>query len=400
MLIFPVRTDTPLRTTPSVNYAIILINVFVFALQELAKLGYLPQGTFDLYSLSPGDPRLVTFVTYSFLHSGWLHVASNMVFLYIFGNSISDKLGQIPYLIFYLASAVFAGVGYVVLAQPLANGAYAPVVGASGAVAAMTGAFLVLMPRANITLFYFFIIFGFMETPALLLVGLFFAQDLIFQFWGGDGVAHSAHIAGSLFGFFVTMALLALRLLPRDQFDLLAMISRWNRRRQYRAAVASGWDPYSPVANNGPGMVGRRESSENAGPPDPRHMAVMDLRAQISEAIAHRQIALATEHYRQLRVLDNSQVLSRNAQLDIANHFAEQGDFPQAAEAYELFLQAYPTAPEHAHIQLLTGVIYRRYLGDSAKALPMIEGALPRLTTPRDLELAQAELAILKPALR
>jgi outer membrane protein assembly factor BamD (BamD/ComL family) len=88
--------------------------------------------------------------------------------------------------------------------------------------------------------------------------------------------------------------------------------------------------------------------------------------------------------------------LSRNAQLDIANQLAEMGKFPEAAEAYELFLRHYPDSDQHPHIELLAGLLYARYLNDPVKAAARIEHAMPRLTSARDVELAKAELARLK----
>ena len=89
--------------------------------------------------LNPLDPSLPTFITYSLLHENLMHLASNMLFLYIFGNNVNDKMGHLAYLGFYLSGAVFAGVGYAATSTQ-------PVLGASGAVSAVTGAYLVLFP--------------------------------------------------------------------------------------------------------------------------------------------------------------------------------------------------------------------------------------------------------------
>jgi membrane associated rhomboid family serine protease len=386
-MLFPFRTDCPLRNTPYANYALIAINVVIYCLQALAERHVIGID-FTAYQLPPEAPKLYQFVTYAFLHGGWGHLASNMVFLYIFGNNVSDKLGQWAYVAFYLAGGIFAGIGYVLTSSPNAFGIYAPVVGASGAIAAVTGAYMVLFPRSNITVVYFFLIIGTAEIPGLLFVAAFFLLDVFYNFAGNSGVAHNAHIAGSLFGITICLTLLAARVIDRDQWDLLAYVSRWNRRRQFRQAVATGWNPYAPVP-----IAGMKPA-----PVDPRAQQVMQLRAQASEALTHRNLPAAADYYLKLRDVDPAQVLSRNAQLDIGNHFAEAGDFRHAAEAYDVFLTAYPTAEQHAHIELLTGVLYARYLSDPAKAIARLEGALPRLSAPRDVELAKAELERLKAA--
>src|SRR5207249_2944787 len=123
------------------------------------------------------------------------------------------------------SGAVFAGIGYV-LFEP------GRVLGASGAVAAVTGAYLVLLPRSNITIVYFFIFIGSIEIASLWFIAFFFAQDVFYQAMSRvpgmeASVAHMAHIAGSIFGAGVSFALLMAHLLPRDQFDVLALAQRW-----------------------------------------------------------------------------------------------------------------------------------------------------------------------------
>src|SRR5215208_4723223 len=125
-MLFPIRTDSPLRGTPYMNWAIIAANVVMFAVQQSVP------GIDDRFALYAHDPWWPAFVTYAFLHSGVGHILSNMLFLYIFGNNVNDKMGHLAYLAFYLAGAVFGGVGYVTLSHSQGY-----VVGASGAVAAV-----------------------------------------------------------------------------------------------------------------------------------------------------------------------------------------------------------------------------------------------------------------------
>src|SRR5918997_2811973 len=131
-MILPLRTDSPLRNTPYMNWALIVANVAMFVVQRVH-----PQADVSL-RLYPHDPWLPAFFTYAFLHGDVLHLAGNMLFLYIFGNNVNDKMGHLGYLAFYLAGAVFAGVGYVATSEKAA------VIGASGAVAAVTGSCLIL----------------------------------------------------------------------------------------------------------------------------------------------------------------------------------------------------------------------------------------------------------------
>src|SRR3954468_3448237 len=143
----PLRTDSRLRATPWMNWGIIAFNIAFFMFQHVFR------NASRAMVLNPLDPALPTFITYSLLHENLMHLASNMLFLYIFGNNVNDKMGHLGYLGFYLAGAVVAGIAYV-LWQPGTT----PVIGASGAIAAVTGAYLILFPRSNITVLYFFML--------------------------------------------------------------------------------------------------------------------------------------------------------------------------------------------------------------------------------------------------
>src|SRR6266540_792120 len=152
-MLLPIRTDSPLRRTPWMNWGLIAANVFMFAVQQVFS-----RVTYKM-NLDPTTPSITDFVTYAFLHGNAAHLLGNMLFLYIFGNNVNDKLGNVGYLGFYLASAVFAGVSYE-LAEIKSGGLMSPVIGVSGVVAAVTGAYLVLVPRSHITVVYLFFFIG------------------------------------------------------------------------------------------------------------------------------------------------------------------------------------------------------------------------------------------------
>lgn len=372
-MILPIRTDSPLRSTPWMNWMLILANALVFFMEMLYP---------DIrmrYVLSPRDPHLTHYFTYAFLHEGWAHIIGNMLFLYIFGNNVNDKLGNLGYLAFYLAGGVFAGIGYVVT-QSLPN----PVLGASGAVAAVTGAYLVLFPRSSITIIYFFYLIGTFEIPSIYFIAFFFLKDLFFSFTESTGVAHTAHVGGTLFGFVVGLSLLMVRLLPRDQFDILALAGRWNKRRQYQSMVRQGFDPFghSTVAKDS-----RRPEVDAAA------RQAYQLRGQITEALYRNDLAQAAQVYLQLLAFDPQQVLSRQAQLDVANQLAHQQLYPQAAAAYEQFLRHYPNQDQAGQVQLMLGLIYSRYLQQYDKAREHLNLAVQRSRGEREAELAREELA-------
>jgi membrane associated rhomboid family serine protease len=366
-MIIPLRTDSRLWNTPYMNWALIAANVLVFLIERLGRIE-LP------FSLNASNPQLWAYFTYQFAHGDILHIASNMLFLYIFGNNVNDRMGNWGYLAFYLAGGVGAGIGYVLTST-------GPVVGASGSIAAVTGAYLVLLPRSHITVVYWLVIIGVIELPSVLFIIMNVAKDIFLGFGTGDNIAHSAHLSGYLFGFLICFVLLSVRLLPRDQFDLFALYQQWNRRRQYRDLVSKGFDPFGITP------------PKTRGAPDPRFERVQDLRAQISEALAHRKIEEAAKIYLEMHAIDPAQVLSRQSQLDIANQLFEQGTHGAAADAYEGFLATYPKYEQVEQIQLMTGLLYARYLNRPDKARDHLNAALQRLSTPREIELAKDELA-------
>jgi len=394
-MIIPLGTDSRLHRTPWTNWGLIGVNVLIFVFfQHLfhyhghwtLNLAEVNQFTSSPYELSPAAPYLHAFVTYAFLHAGWLHLLGNMLFLYIFGNNVNDKMGHLGYLAFYLAGGVFAGIAYVLMQ----NGA-APVIGASGAIAAVTGAYLVLFPRSHITIFYVWYLIGRYEMPSVWFILFFFAQDVFFNFAGNTNVAHVAHIGGTVFGFAVSLALLAVQLLPRDQFDLVAVFKQWNRRRQYRDMVSKGYNPFD--------YTPRDRAGQPPPPPDPRQEQVMNYRGAILEAIARRDPATAAALYLQLKQIDPQQALPKPAQLDVANQLAAEQKFPQAAEAYETLLRTYPKAEHIEQIELMLGLIYARYLAQYDRARHFLQRAMLRLHDESALQMARDELARIEPFL-
>jgi membrane associated rhomboid family serine protease len=375
-MFLPIRTDSPLRRTPYMNFALIAANFICYIIQQsLGRQKIAP------FVLNHANLHLYSYFTYQFLHGDPWHIIGNMLFLYIFGNNVNDKLGNLGYLAFYLAGGVFAGIGFVVMSGT-------SVIGASGAVAAITGAYLVLFPRSHITILYFFFLIGTYEVPCIWFIAFFFAQDVVLNMIhvaGMQNVAHTAHIAGTMFGFAVCISLLAARMLPRDQFDIVALIQRWNRRRTYRDMVSQGYNPfgYAPeVAQQAP-----RQTF------DPNMERIQDMRAAISDAVSHQDLSRAAQLYLNLLTIDPQQVLARQTQLDVANQLASNAQYREAANAYESLLRFYRNAEQAEQVELMLGLIYARYLSDRTKARSYLTSALEKLHGQREIDLARAELS-------
>ncbi len=243
----PIRDSERARSFPYVNVAIIAINVAVFlyevSLSQLTRIGEatelqtfvfhwgnIPACTFDAFgwdrhlaagsaNVCAGQPHPAwTIFTAMFIHGSWIHVLGNMLFLWIFGDNVEDAMGHALYAIFYLLGGT---------AGALAHGfvdpdALTPAVGASGAIAAVMGGYIVLFPRASVSVIipiFFFIPF---PLPAFVLIGFWFVAQLFSGFstlgvdavGAGDGVAYFAHIGGFIAG------------------AVLVNASAWNRPRR------------------------------------------------------------------------------------------------------------------------------------------------------------------------
>lgn len=200
-MFFPISDDNPSSSIPYITYFLIGACCFVFALQYLSQMnplifynyGFIPNDFFSDYSS-------LTIYTSMFLHGGIFHIAGNMLYLWIFGDNVEDCLGRFRFIVFYLLCGTIAALcqGFV---DPTSN---VPMVGASGAIAGILGAYLMLFPKANVKcLVFIIIIIQMIRIPAFLVLGFW----IILQFFsipgsiGSEGgTAYFAHIGGFLAG--------------------------------------------------------------------------------------------------------------------------------------------------------------------------------------------------------
>ena len=249
VMVIPVHDINPLRRTPWVTYALVAINVVVLLLTP----GMLPgsmghaasvcqQEAFDVrYGAIPrelvndkplrlvvtgqvvatsGGPACVvarpsyhknpvlSVLTAMFVHAGWLHLLGNMLFLLVFGNNVEDRFRKIPYLIFYVACGYVAAYGFAFV-HP---GSAEPLVGASGAIAGVLGAYLALFPRAKVWSLVPFLFFIPLRIPAWVVLGLWFVLQWLYAvggLGGGGAVAYVAHVFGFLAGLLVGLVVRA-----------------------------------------------------------------------------------------------------------------------------------------------------------------------------------------------
>ncbi|MFQ5789197.1 MAG: rhomboid family intramembrane serine protease [Acidobacteriota bacterium] len=217
----PIRDNIPSRTYPIVNLTLIGLNVLAF-FYELAlgpgfsrlvqELGVVPayyfhsgyQDALGHVTLFTWGDRFIPLFTSMFLHGGWFHILGNMLYLYIFGDNVEDRVGHLRYLVFYLLCGLLASFAHIVTNASSTM----PSIGASGAVAGVLGAYLMLYPGARVVVLVpIFFLLHFMEVPAVLFLGLWF----LYQFLSGGlslgmetaqtgGIAWWAHIGGFIAG--------------------------------------------------------------------------------------------------------------------------------------------------------------------------------------------------------
>jgi membrane associated rhomboid family serine protease len=244
--VIPIKDNIPTEQFPFVTAGLILVNLVVYILtishggsfisgpdlQEVVRFGAIPSALSHnlnehctlvsqhflecaARSLPRTLPAWQTAFTAMFLHASIIHIGGNMLFLWIFGNNVEDAMGHVRYLIFYIAG----GLAALALQVVVAPNSHAPTLGASGAIAAVLGGYIVLYPRARVLTFVFIIFFfTVIELPALVMLGVWFAEQALFgasnlttPTGSGGGVAYFAHIGGFIFG------LLTIRLVARQR---------------------------------------------------------------------------------------------------------------------------------------------------------------------------------------
>jgi len=251
-VVIPVYDENPTRRRPYVTWALIAINMVVFLLSPVArgpiigapsteqlcqqqayflKWGALPRelttgrqipftfgeavGPESCLRVQPDYVKRpwLSSVTSIFVHGGWLHLLGNMLFLWVFGNNVEDRFGRLRFLLFYLLSGVVATYGFALTRAD----SVVPLVGASGAIAAVLGAYLVLFPRARVLSLVSFLFFLPLRLPAWIVLGLWFVLQAVYArgagLTGGGEVAYLVHVLGFAIGV-GTVAVLGQRMRP------------------------------------------------------------------------------------------------------------------------------------------------------------------------------------------
>ncbi len=313
------------------------------------RIGYF--GAISRHHFEPWQP-----ITSMFIHAGFMHIFGNMLFLMVFGPPVEDRFGRIGFTIFYFAGGIASGFAHIALES-------APAVGASGAIAAVSGAFLILFPNTRIKCFVIFFIIGIFMIPSWWLIGLFVVLDLGAQvFTPANGIANIAHLGGYAFGALTALTLLITGILPKEPYDMFSIIKHKKRRADFKAAHA---------IHNKAGVYASEKEV------DPITAEIAQHRTQIGAALANSDLAGAADQYLQMLAKFPSHAkaltLHRDAQYQIANHLYQSGNRSAAADAFTRLLESYPNDPERHIITILLARIRAHDLGDPIGALELLE---------------------------
>lgn len=309
----------------------------------------------DAMAIDPAFFRVQALFTHLFTHVDSLHVLSNMLFLWVFGNAVEDKLGRWWFLLFYLVGGTAAG-GVHCLLSP------SPAVGASGAVAAVGGAYLILFPLSQVRLLFFVSV---ITVPAWWFVGFCIVHDIYLVSYRptGSNIAAWAHVGGYVSGIMTAVLLLATGMLKQDAYDMTALIGRYRRRRAFRASIAQHEREVKRAATKADATttIDQRRSTRLA-----------EIRASLSATVAREDLDSAAALYDMLlsefRDQPRACVLSGKNQLALANHLFSRERHAPAADAYEGFLILYPNETDSPRVRVMLALVAWRRLGDAKRA--------------------------------
>lgn len=391
-MFIPLRTDRPPRRRPVVTESLIVANLVVYLVGLMSQFSGL--ANFDqILAWTHFDPqafRVHQLLTYQFMHdpTSVMHVAFNMLFLWIFGAAVEDRLGRLGFLGFYLGAGVVAGLGHMLASS-------ATVIGASGSVSGVTGAFIALFPRSRVKVLLFFFLIGVFNIPSLWFVGFKVAMDLFGQasqlLGGGSNVAYAAHLGGYAYGFAVGFTLLATGVLKHEDFDVFYLFRQSRRRKSFRAATretgGAMWDAGSAKpAESTP-------TSKKAVRQTDAERSATSLRRSIGLRLDQGDLAGAAAQYRELLATGELADLPEQRHLDVANQLFAEGDFGSAALAYERFIDGHDSSARRDEVALLLALVQMRHLGKPDLARSLLESTRPRLADPEQQGLADQLLA-------
>ncbi len=384
-MLIPLGTTRSRRRSPALTYAITATCVAAFIVQNATGQSTVGLPDWWPYALHGNGFRWYQLFTSTLLHGGLLHLGFNLLVLLALGPNVEDKLGHFKFLLLYLAGAAAAGGAHLTFSSN-------PAIGASGAIAAVAGAYLVLFPGSRIICFTIWIGYiGRLPVPAWWFIGIKIAIDILAGGFGGNtGIAHAAHLGGYALGIVGVLLGLQLRLIEREPRDLFTIL----RQKQRKAAIQEAIREQQQRIESTVGADAEAHLS-----PEARKMH--DDRSTIARLVAMNELDEASAAYERFTqehsATERGAALSTKHQLQLAEHLLKSDRPALALRAFHGFVAAYPRDRETPSASLMMGLLLARRLGKPEEARPHLEWAHKRLAGD-ELALADTLLAEIGPA--
>ena len=360
-MLIPIGTTMEHKKQPFVTYWIIGLNILIFALQwavnrtggigaENEVIRFIAHLELD-GQLSKSNFHSWTLISYQFLHSGWMHILLNMIFLLPFGKAVEGRMGHIGFALFYLGCGAIGGYVHTRLYD-------APVIGASGSVCAVVAAFIVLAPKTHIHVLLIFFIIGIYTIPSLLLVGFFILLDtygFLTDVFGSNskGTAWVVHLVGYAGGFLFTFLALSLGIISSSEFDLKQVVRQYCRRRSLQKGIKSG-----PVFIN---------NSDDAENPD------FQLRTLIAQQASSGDTEEAAKTYFDSIETNPSIKIDTRTYHTLGSSLLELNRIEEGVLVFERYLKQYKEAKDRGEVALLLATKYTRKLNNKKRASELLK---------------------------
>lgn len=391
-MLIPLGTDRPMRRKPRTCEALLAATIAAYVLVMLVGLSD-PAGAsslIDMLALQRIDAGSEpwTLLTYQFAHDSpfagspdggsglyrLLHLAFNMLGLWVFGRPLEDRIGHISMAALYLGGGMLGGLAHIATSA-------APVIGASGSVCALVGAFAILLPRVKIRVLVVFILIGIWSVPSTWVIAFWMALDLIGFAGATEGnTAFAAHLGGYGAGIMAGIGFLLLGRPAGDDVDAVWLFRQWRRRQAGRAALA-------PKARPSP-----TPAKPSAGTPSVERPSHITWLREVEMAMQHDRREGALQKWKHNAPESPQACLPPAIQLDLANQLQADGDNAEAADAYARLLKHAPKHAEAPMVRLLLGVLLARRLNRFDEAKALLEQASQELDDPKYVQLAQQVL--------
>jgi membrane associated rhomboid family serine protease len=392
-MIFPLGDENPTRTTPVMTWLLIAANAAVFFAFNL-QMGAREVDSWTLqWGFDVGHPFSRQILTSMFMHGGWAHILGNMWVLWIVGNNVEDKVGKLRYLLLYVAGGVAASLTYTLIQQrmpvpeypveilrriPELEGRYPPLVGASGAIAAVMGMYLVFFPEARIRILVWFYV---VPVRAKWFIGLTILLDLFrsvqTQQAAVGGVATMAHVGGGVFGVLAALVL-------KPMIGGGGEGDPWDVHTGFSTRVRAGSEDWHPHA---------RGAADRLAPAETDESSLAEAERAISRLVREGRVREAIDVYPSYVALAREQPLPDDVQIEIAHEFYRQWLPRDAIPAYLRYLETHPRGDDVAEAKFRLGVLFARGMGRPDEAARWLSEAQLEHPDPKIRESARQMLA-------